>query len=79
MGKKVYMLVGIKLPEDMTKDRLREYVRTAIQCERGRYLPEEEFFHINTKKLSVRYINDDIKHLMLCGLRYKNKTFVKGN
>ena len=53
MGKKVYMLIGIELPEDMTKDRLREYVRRAVQCHRGYYLPEDDFFYINTKSLTI--------------------------
>ena len=50
------MMVGIELPEDMTKDRLRQYVRMAIQCYRGGFLPEEDFFYINTESLTIAHM-----------------------
>lgn len=78
MGKKVYMMVGIELPEDMTKTRLREYIKRAIHCERGNYAPEDDFFNINVNSLSIVHVSNKMKQLLLYGLRYKNKTFVKG-
>lgn len=59
INKKTYFIVGIEIPEGMTKSVLRSYIKKAIICERGNHLPEDDFFNINVDSISITPMSDN--------------------